>query len=176
MVQSTGAAESEHTRGLRSWVPRTLGDGVARSAVGKTRLGTSLSRKKFHMTRLKRTIAWSNLSKVGSAFLLVWLGAACGNASPTDESGSDGGPSGTATDEGDTGFASSTGSTDEGSTDGARADEAENTPTATGAVNLGTAGNYAVLAESGISSVPNCAITGNLGISPPRPVSSRDSA
>jgi hypothetical protein len=33
-------------------------------------------------------------------------------------------------------------------------------------VNLGTAANYAVLAESGISSVPTCAITGNLGISP----------
>jgi hypothetical protein len=33
-------------------------------------------------------------------------------------------------------------------------------------VNLGTAGNYAILAESGISSVPTCAITGNLGVSP----------
>lgn len=34
------------------------------------------------------------------------------------------------------------------------------------AVNLGTAGGYAILAESGISSVPTCAITGDLGISP----------
>jgi hypothetical protein len=33
-------------------------------------------------------------------------------------------------------------------------------------VNLGTAGNYAILAKSGISSVPTCAITGNLGVSP----------
>jgi hypothetical protein len=34
------------------------------------------------------------------------------------------------------------------------------------AVNLGTAGSYAILAKSGISNVPTSAITGNLGISP----------
>jgi hypothetical protein len=33
-------------------------------------------------------------------------------------------------------------------------------------VDLGTAKNYAILAESGISTVPTAAITGNLGISP----------
>jgi hypothetical protein len=33
-------------------------------------------------------------------------------------------------------------------------------------VNLGTAKNYAILAESGISTVPASAITGNLGVSP----------
>ncbi|HLG26388.1 MAG TPA: ice-binding family protein [Paenisporosarcina sp.] len=33
-------------------------------------------------------------------------------------------------------------------------------------VNLGMAGNYAILAKSGISSVPNSAITGNIGVSP----------
>jgi hypothetical protein len=33
-------------------------------------------------------------------------------------------------------------------------------------VNLGTAKNYAILAESGIATVPTSAITGNLGISP----------
>ncbi|HEY8805305.1 MAG TPA: ice-binding family protein [Clostridium sp.] len=33
-------------------------------------------------------------------------------------------------------------------------------------VNLGTAGNYAILAKSGISSVPNSVITGNIGVSP----------
>jgi hypothetical protein len=33
-------------------------------------------------------------------------------------------------------------------------------------VNLGTAGNYAILAKSGISCVPTSAITGNLGVSP----------
>ncbi|KAJ7045308.1 antifreeze protein [Mycena alexandri] len=34
------------------------------------------------------------------------------------------------------------------------------------AVNLRTAGNYAILAETGITCVPTCAITGNVGISP----------
>ncbi|MDB6028658.1 MAG: hypothetical protein JWM68_4881 [Verrucomicrobiales bacterium] len=33
-------------------------------------------------------------------------------------------------------------------------------------INLGTAGNYAILAESGISSVPASAITGDIGVSP----------
>jgi len=33
-------------------------------------------------------------------------------------------------------------------------------------VNLGTAGNYTILAESGISSVPNSVITGNIGVGP----------
>jgi hypothetical protein len=36
----------------------------------------------------------------------------------------------------------------------------------THAVNLGTAGNYVILAKSGISTVPTSIITGNLGISP----------
>ncbi|HTF58127.1 MAG TPA: ice-binding family protein [Planctomycetota bacterium] len=34
------------------------------------------------------------------------------------------------------------------------------------AVNLGTAGNFAILAKSGISTVPASAITGNIGVSP----------
>jgi hypothetical protein len=33
-------------------------------------------------------------------------------------------------------------------------------------VNLGTADNYVILAKSGISTIPNSAITGNIGISP----------
>src|SRR5882672_4681065 len=33
-------------------------------------------------------------------------------------------------------------------------------------VNLGAAGSYAILAKSGISTVPTSAITGNLGVSP----------
>ncbi len=44
-----------------------------------------------------------------------------------------------------------------------------NAPTgllATTPVNLGEAGNYAVLAETGISTVPNSAITGDIGVSP----------
>lgn len=34
------------------------------------------------------------------------------------------------------------------------------------AVDLGTAGNYAILAKAGISSVPNSVVTGNIGVSP----------
>jgi Ice-binding-like len=111
------------------------------------------------MMHIKQPIAWSNLSKTGSAFLLVWLGAACGTASPVDESGSDAGPGSAATD--------GAGNTDNGrSTDDARTDDTQNAAATALAVNLGTAGNYAILAESGISSVPSCAITGNLGVSP----------
>jgi hypothetical protein len=33
-------------------------------------------------------------------------------------------------------------------------------------VNLGSAGNYAILSKAGISTVPNSAITGNIGVSP----------
>ena len=34
------------------------------------------------------------------------------------------------------------------------------------AVNLGTAGGYAILAKSGVSTVPKSAVTGNIGVSP----------
>lgn len=37
---------------------------------------------------------------------------------------------------------------------------------ATTPVNIGTAGNYAILSKAGISTVPNSAITGNIGVSP----------
>jgi hypothetical protein len=33
-------------------------------------------------------------------------------------------------------------------------------------VNLGTAANYAILAQTGVSSVPNSVVTGNIGLSP----------
>ena len=33
-------------------------------------------------------------------------------------------------------------------------------------VNLGTAGNFVILAKSGISTVPTSAITGDIGVSP----------
>lgn len=35
-----------------------------------------------------------------------------------------------------------------------------------GCVSLGAAGNYAVLAQTGVSTVPNSAVTGNVGLSP----------
>lgn len=36
----------------------------------------------------------------------------------------------------------------------------------TAAVNLGTAGDYAILSKTGISTVPNSVVTGNIGVSP----------
>ena len=38
--------------------------------------------------------------------------------------------------------------------------------TGTGCVNLGTAANYAILAKTGVASVPISAVTGNVGLSP----------
>ena len=40
------------------------------------------------------------------------------------------------------------------------------TPIVTAPVNIGTAGNYAILAETGISTVPDSVITGDIGVSP----------
>jgi hypothetical protein len=53
-----------------------------------------------------------------------------------------------------------------GGTGGAGGAGGAGTVSAGNPVNLGTAKNYAILAESGISTVPTSAITGNLGISP----------
>jgi len=38
--------------------------------------------------------------------------------------------------------------------------------TAAGSVSLGTAGQYAILAKAGVSTVPNSVVTGNVGLSP----------
>jgi hypothetical protein len=52
-------------------------------------------------------------------------------------------------------------------TESAYSDVVSKTPSVgTAPVNLGTAGNYAILAESGISTVPNSVITGDIGVSP----------
>ncbi|MDO8312502.1 MAG: ice-binding family protein [Sideroxyarcus sp.] len=40
------------------------------------------------------------------------------------------------------------------------------TCTGTGCVNLGTAGNYAILAKTGVDTIPNSVVTGNVGVSP----------
>lgn len=63
------------------------------------------------------------------------------------------------------------GTEDGGATDGAITDAKKDSPqmadggNAT-SVNLGTAGSYAILAKSGVSTVPTSAITGNVGLSP----------
>jgi hypothetical protein len=107
------------------------------------------------MNSLMPQITWSNLSKAGCAFFMVGLSAACGSsddASPVNSRDAEAGDAGAGG-----GFVADGGPSNNG--DGQSA-------ASTLAVNLGTAGGYAILAESGISSVPTCAITGNLGISP----------
>jgi len=122
---------------------------------------------------------------MGIAFLLLSHGTACGgsdSATPTDGGNpTDGGghaSDATATDE--MSSAGSQGSSDGESADVENADgesadsesgaEDGNTldgeGTATAAVDLGTAGDYAILAKTGISTVPTSAVTGNIGVSP----------
>jgi Ice-binding-like len=143
--------------------------------------------------------ARSNLSKMGAAFLLIWLGVGCGSpdsASPalavnTADDGStpdtgtaEGGSTAAAnpSDSNASGWNMSGANTSDSSAPDSNAEDGSsladsgspydaNTEDLDGgasalAVNLGTAGNYAVLAKSGISSVPTCAITGDLGVSP----------
>jgi Ice-binding-like len=86
--------------------------------------------------------------------ILAMCSGACGGDSSSAPGAGDGGGS-------SSGNSSSSGGTpkDSGTADGANT-------ASTLAVNLGTAGNYAILAQSGISNVPTSAITGNLGVSP----------
>lgn len=86
--------------------------------------------------------------KTTPLFLLLLLKTACGesNGSGSADDANDGADS-SASDDADSG------TTDTGNTN-------------TGAVNLGLAGDFAILAKSGISTVPPSAITGDLGISP----------
>ncbi len=110
----------------------------------------------------------------GAALLLASLGAACSsssNGSSVDGGNSSSGGSGGSDTDGATGMdgaSSDQGGSDgnasgaPGSTDGAGGDATLSTKS----VNLGTAGGYAILAKSAISTVPTSAITGNLGLSP----------
>jgi hypothetical protein len=130
----------------------------------------------------------STLSKAGAALLLVSLGAACGSS---DSANSDAGSStdGRSSTDG-VSLNDGRGQTDrENTTDGMTAkdgrslsdggDLADGKATTDGgdaahagdaastlAVNLGTAGDYVILAKSGISTVPTSAVTGDIGVSP----------
>src|SRR5580692_5759082 len=55
---------------------------------------------------------------------------------------------------------------DRDATDGGKDAEPIDGASSTPPVNLGTAGNYVILAKSAISNVPTSAVTGNIGISP----------
>jgi hypothetical protein len=122
----------------------------------------------------------SSLSKVGAALALASLSIAC---SSTDTvTSTDGGDSSDHADR-DGGHAvdartSSDDSTDLGADggvitgdDAASMPDADSSPldgqsTAPMGVSLGGAGNFVILAKSGISTVPTSAITGNIGVSP----------
>ncbi len=82
--------------------------------------------------------------------------AASGEAGSMDSQSADG--------EGSTQGAGSTGG--EGSTDGVDSTDTGATTMPELDVNLGAAGDYAILAKSGISTVPGSAITGDVGVSP----------
>ncbi len=88
-----------------------------------------------------------------------------GNGSGGNTSSSSGSPDGTFTVPGTPDGATTDGNSPDGATtDAGTTDGGDASPIL--AVNLRTAGNYAILAKSGISTVPTSAITGNLGVSP----------
>ena len=90
----------------------------------------------------------------GAALLLLSLATSCGGGSSAAQSGSQGGSLGT-------GSSSSTGSSASAGGAGGQSAIAAGYP-----VNLGSAKTFVILAESGISTVPTAAVTGNLGVSP----------
>jgi hypothetical protein len=126
-------------------------------------------------------VAWS-LSKVGVVFLLASLGAGCGSSdgaspdggNPSDARGSTDGRSKTDDAETTDGMSArdDRSMSDGGDlADGSDASDAEDEAAAGDAasmlpVNLGTAGNYVILAKSAISTVPTSAVTGDIGVSP----------
>jgi Ice-binding-like len=109
-----------------------------------------------------------SLSQVGATLLVLSLGAGCGSVGA--QTPNDGGPNGGNGGNGGSGASGGSGGlTGDAGTDGGKTDGGKTGGT-TGAagvpVNLRTAGNYAILAESGISTVPPAVITGALGIYP----------
>jgi hypothetical protein len=148
------------------------------------------------MTTTTTTTAKLKLPRVGAVALLMLLCGACGISKPTGVTGSGGvsGTGGATTGAGGstgsggvgngTGGSTGTGggATATGGSTGTGGATATGGSTGTGGVtdagidgndtppgnpvNLRTAGNYVILAKSGISTVPTSAVTGNLGISP----------
>jgi len=108
----------------------------------------------------------SHLGNVGVAFLVVSLGAACSSSdsvSSTDgDASADGG--GAFSDGGHSADGSAAGD-GSGHADGSGLNDGGDA-TSTPPVNLRTAGNFAILAMSGIATVPTSAVTGDLGVSP----------
>jgi len=119
----------------------------------------------------------SRVLRTGAALLLLPLATACGGAggaSSTDGENSvdsghstDGGENANGEEAGDSGESAESGTPVDGGTpiEGGKNPDGGNAAS-TLAVNLGTAGNFVMLAKSGISTVPTSAITGDLGVSP----------
>jgi hypothetical protein len=112
-----------------------------------------------------------SLSKAGAAVALLTFGAACGSSEGAGSA--DGGGSGDAGNGADGGNSGDTATSSDGrsSADGASGVDTgmPNDGPISGStlpVNLGTAGNFTILAKTGISNVPTSAITGDLGVSP----------
>lgn len=112
-------------------------------------------------------------SLAGTVFLVLALASGCGSvAGKTGDRGTGASGDGAAAHGGGGNSSSNDGSAGHGGagfdgggkTDGSRIDRAIGAPGLP--VNLASAGNYVILAETGISTVPTSAITGNLGISP----------
>ena len=135
---------------------------------GETR--ARLPRKSIPMTYLTVTRINSSLSKVGALFLLAAFGSGCTSAGGFGASADGGNTAGSSADGASTGSpagsmadAESTAAVDAaGHGNGA---DAMN-PASILTVNLGAAGTYAILAKSGISTVPSSTISGDLGVSP----------
>ncbi len=110
----------------------------------------------------------THLSKTGASLLLVSL-AACGSSGATSarDAGDteDSGSSADGSETGEGGAAADGGRTVDsgGSTDSGNAIDGTTSPQP---VNLATSGGYAILAKSGIATVPTSAVTGNMGVSP----------
>ena len=110
------------------------------------------------------------LSRTGRLPLLLSL-AACSSASGAGAPSEGGSADGESTSD-DAGIADAEGTMADGNAaaDSGHLHDASTSDSAgTGsgrAVNLGTAGNYVILAKSGISTVPTSAVTGDLGVSP----------
>jgi hypothetical protein len=126
------------------------------------------------VTILLHVVGMMNTTKktLAASGLLISLGA-CGGSDGASDRSLDGGT------HADGGGTADGGSLADGTGSGADATPSDGGSTVDGhdaadggtgagiqAVNLGTAGNYVILAKSGISTVPTSAVTGNLGISP----------
>jgi hypothetical protein len=105
--------------------------------------------------------------------ILAMFGGACGGGSGVSggTSGSSGSGTGSSGSSASSGSASSGGGSSGGSSSGSSGNASEGGTTeggnaATVPVSLGIAGNYVILAKSGISTVPTSTITGDLGVSP----------